>query len=114
MRWHISALAALFLLNAGAAHAHAHLQGSSPADRSTLEQAPGHLTLQFNEPVHLTALSIQASGGAPGKLGPLPAEAEKAFSIPLPALPPGIYTVNWRVASDDGHIMPGALTFSIR
>lgn len=114
MRRYAFALATLVLLNAGPALAHAHLHGSTPANRSTVSQAPDHLLLQFNEPVRLTALNLQAGGGTRSKLGPLPAAARKEFSIPLPALAPGAYTVRWRVASDDGHIMSDTLTFTIR
>lgn len=114
MKRYAPVLAALLLLSAGPAWTHAHLQGSNPADHSTLGQAPDRLALQFNESVHLTALDLRAGGAAAGKLGPLPAAAAREFSIPLPALPPGTYTVGWRVASDDGHIMSGTLTFTLR
>lgn len=114
MRRYAPALAALLLLGSGPAWSHAHLQASSPADHSTLAQAPDHLALRFNEPVHLTALGLQAGGAAAGKLGPLPAAVAREFSVPLPALAPGTYTVSWRAASDDGHIMSGTLTFTLR
>lgn len=104
----------LLLLDTGPALAHAHLRGSNPANHSTLSQAPDHLRLQFNEPVRLTALSLEAGGGAPSKLGPLPTVAAAEFSIPLPALAPGGYTVRWRAASDDGHIMSDSLSFTVR
>jgi methionine-rich copper-binding protein CopC len=35
------------------------------------------------------------------------------FSVPLPALAAGVYTVSWRTMSQDGHVMPGAVRFTV-
>jgi copper resistance protein C len=95
------------------AAAHSHLQKTEPADGATLQAAPHEFRLSFAEPVKLTALSLQKDQEAVQKL-PLPGTtAEKQFSLPAPTLAPGHYQLSWRALSDDGHVMPGKLSFTI-
>lgn len=110
----LSLLSGLALVMFGiAAHAHAHLQKSSPADNSVITTAPSNLVLHFSEAGRLTVLSIQKGDEPPQNLKPLPATSAQQISVPLPALTPGSYAVSWRVLSDDGHVMAGALHFTL-
>jgi methionine-rich copper-binding protein CopC len=106
------ALAVALLLCSGAACAHAHLMASTPAAGAQLTAAPRQLTLEFSEPAQLTALSIGKAGEAPLKLT-APSAAASRISIALPALTPGTWTVRLRALSADGHLMPGAVTFTL-
>ena len=110
----LSLLSGLALVAIGAtANAHAHLQKSSPADDSVIATSPSNLVLNFSEAARLTALSIQKGEEPKQDLKPLPTTAARQVSIPLPPLTPGTYSVNWRVVSDDGHVMGGALHFTL-
>jgi len=95
------------------ADAHAQLQKSSPADNSVITTSPPSLVLNFSEAARLTVLSIQKGSEPEQKLKPLPTAAAQQISVPLPPLTPGTYSVNWRVVSDDGHVMAGALHFTL-
>jgi methionine-rich copper-binding protein CopC len=95
------------------AHAHAHLQRSSPADNSVITASPPNLELHFSEAARLTALSIQKGEGPKQNLTPLPTTAAPQVTVPLPPLTPGTYLVVWRVISDDGHVMAGTLHFTL-
>jgi methionine-rich copper-binding protein CopC len=95
------------------ADAHAHLQKSSPADNSVITTSPSNLVLNFSEAARLTALSIQKDSEPAQSLKPLPTAAAQQISVPLPQLTPGTYSVSWRVLSDDGHVMAGALHFTL-
>ena len=95
------------------AFAHTHLQKSVPANGSVLSTAPENFVLTFAEPARLTALSLQKGSETPQKLTPLPSAAAREMSIPAPRLTPGKYVLSWRVVSDDGHVMPGKLSFTI-
>jgi methionine-rich copper-binding protein CopC len=95
------------------ANAHAHLQKSSPADNSVITTSPPNLVLNFSEAARLTALSIQKGSEPEQKVKPLPTAVAQQISVPLPPLTAGIYAVNWRVVSEDGHMMAGALHFTI-
>ena len=96
-----------------AASAHAHLQKSSPADNGVITASPSNLVLNFSEAVRLTALSIQKNSEPVQNLKPLPTAAAQQISVPVPQLTPGTYSVSWRVLSDDGHVMAGALHFTL-
>jgi len=101
-------------LAASPSWSHAKLQNSTPADNTELSQAPKMLTLNFSETAQLARLVV--AGG--GKEISLPidktAKASQSFTLPLPQLVPGKYTVHWTaVAADDGHITRGSFAFSI-
>ncbi|HEX4025013.1 MAG TPA: copper resistance CopC family protein [Steroidobacteraceae bacterium] len=95
------------------AAAHARLQQAVPADGSVVGSAPGDLMLTFSERAHLTQLSIQRQGEPHARrIVALPADVSTHFTVALPALAPGLYTVSYRVVSaDDGHISSGTLRF---
>ena len=110
----LSLLSGIALVAIGVtADAHAHLLKSSPADNSTITTSPPNLMLNFSEAARMTALSIQKGDEPKQDLKPLPTTAAQQVSIPLPPLTPGTYSVIWRVVSDDGHVMGGALHFTL-
>jgi len=95
------------------AYAHAHLKKSTPADGSTITTSPPNVVLTLSEPARLTGAWIQKDGAAKQKLGSLPDKPSAEISVALPALTPGAYVVSWRAISDDGHVMPGAIHFTL-
>jgi methionine-rich copper-binding protein CopC len=110
----LSLMSGLVLVAFGVtANAHAHLQKSTPADNSVITTSPSNLVLNFSEAARLTTLSIQRGNETQQNLKPLPTSAAQQISVPLPPLTPGTYSVNWRVVSDDGHVMAGALHFTL-
>lgn len=109
-----SLLSGIVLLTfAVTADAHAHLLRSIPADNSVVAASPASLVLNFSEAAQLTALSIQKGHDPEHKLKLLPGGAAAQISVPLPPLTPGAYTVSWRVLSADGHVVSGALRFTL-
>jgi methionine-rich copper-binding protein CopC len=111
----LTLLSGLALLMFGmTAGAHAHLQKASPADNSVVTTSPPNLVLNFSEPARLTVLSIQKGSEPKQDLKPLPTNAAQQITIPLPPLTPGTYLVTWRAVSDDGHVMPGSLHFTLK
>lgn len=101
-------------LSIGIAAAHAHLKQTVPADGSVLRASPPQLTLTFSEPARLTALWVEPQGGARQKVAPLPETAAAEVTVALPPLKPGKYVIAWRVISDDGHVVPGQLHFTLQ
>jgi copper transport protein len=95
------------------AFAHARLVKADPADGSTVKAAPTKFVLTFGEPAKLTALSLQKDAEPAKKIGPLPAAASAEISVPAPKMEPGKYVLSWRVVGDDGHVLPGKLTFTV-
>ena len=102
------------LVAAGPCMAHAKLQNSTPANNAHLTEAPKTLTLKFSESAQLAVLKLVRDGNEV----PVPldksAKASQTFTLTLPALLPGNYTVQWTaVAADDGHVTKGSFVFSI-
>lgn len=93
--------------------AHTHLVKAVPANGSTVHPPLPQFVLTFAEPAKLTTLSLQKDAEPARKLGPLPTAAAAQISIPAPSLAAGKYVLSWRAASDDGHVMPGKVTFTV-
>lgn len=97
----------------GLAHAHAHLERSTPADGSTVKVAPAALEMRFSEPARLTALWIQRDREPRQAIKDLPTSTDRVLRVALPTLVPGVYGVSWRAVSADGHITSGTVRFTI-
>lgn len=108
-------LAGLLLLVCltGEASAHASLAFSEPRDGTVLAEAPKAVQLRFNESVTAGAVNlIDAAGRLRGDA--IVDAKDEAITITLPAgLPQGTQIVSYRVISEDGHPVTGAITFSI-
>ncbi len=98
---------------AGAASAHAELESMSPAVGSVVTEAPTQVVLTFGEDVQAlgTSVVVLDPKGASVQDGDVAIEGVRATQ-PLKALAePGIYHVNFRVVSADGHVVTGSETF---
>ncbi len=105
-------IAAALLSLTAVAQAHTHLKEATPADKSVVNAAPTNVVLKFSEAAKVTALTLHKDGEADQKLTASPDTASAQVTAALPKLSPGKYAVNWRVVSDDGHIMSGKLSFT--
>lgn len=97
------------------AAAHADFTSSTPADGSTVDEAPSEISLQFTEDIDLQSDGIRLldADGTPVALGPATADDATA-TVPIEAeLERGSYVVAWRAVSADGHPIRGAFTFSV-
>jgi methionine-rich copper-binding protein CopC len=103
------------ILSATSAAAHVSLISSAPADGSTPAEAPRAVRLTFSESVLKRFASIAVTGPAGQRVdNGKPNVAGAVVSVPLqPLTVPGHYTVGWRVVSEDGHPVAGALRFNI-
>jgi len=106
-------LCVVSLLFAATAYAHAHLEKSTPAEKSVLAALPESIVLNFSQAVRLTALSIERGDGTSEPIAPLPAEAGTTLAVVAPALPAGEYVIAWRALSKDNHVMSGKIHFTV-
>ena len=102
----------LALMLAISAQAHTHLKSATPAEGSTVKSAE-QITLTFSEKATVTALTLQKEGGDERKLTPPAEGAADHVKVAAGKLEPGKYTLNWRVVSDDKHVMSGKLHFTV-
>lgn len=105
---------ALGLLVACGVFAHNKLLSTAPADQGTLQQSPASVDLSFNDATYLESVVLLDADGQPVALDfTVPAELSAQFSIPVPALAPGRYTVKWAVEGSDTHKLSGEFSFSV-
>ena len=93
-----------------AVHAHSVFKQSQPQNGATLDTPPPEFSMEFSDNIRLTAVTMDGQSIA------LPEQDGFAatFSVPLPEIAPGAYSLEWRGLSVDGHVMKGAVTFSVQ
>jgi methionine-rich copper-binding protein CopC len=127
--WHCLALAALvvahvFLTSPRAALAHARLVRSTPANQARLAAPPERVELWFSELLEDGFNSVEVVRAAEVAAKPRTNLARGApavdrddrtrMTVPVQALGPGDYAVEWRVLSRDGHRVAGRFTFRVQ
>ncbi len=98
--------------------AHAVLTRSTPPSRATLSAPPERVQLWFNErlePAYSSA-SVWSAAGAQVDRGDARVSPEdpKSLFVSLPPVGPGVYTVQYRVLSVDGHVVEARFSFTVR
>jgi copper resistance protein C len=99
------------------ARAHAALVRSVPGSRSVLTQAPMSLDLCFNEAVELkfSSVTLEDAKGTTVLLGELQAGSDpKCIKAPIRTIGSGVFTVHYRVLSQDGHVVEYGYQFSVK
>jgi copper resistance protein C len=111
----------LVLILAGSpllAQAHAILVRSQPAKDDTVNPAPKQIDLWFNDAVRgeYKALAVIDSSGKRVDNHDVAQELTDGSHIyaTVAALPPGKYTVRYRVVSQDTHIVTGKFDFTVK
>ncbi|MEU8001909.1 copper resistance protein CopC [Catellatospora sp. NPDC049111] len=96
------------------AYAHANLTSTDPAEGAVLQTSPDRILFTFDEAVRGVPGGVQVFGpqGEPVAATPTVEGSELAVALAAP-LGNGTTVITWRVVSDDGHPISGALTFSV-
>lgn len=113
----LAAVLVMFAIGAGAPTASAHtvLTATDPAADSTVSSGPTRVTATFNEALQPTfaAMTVVGPDGNLWSDGDA-AVNDATVTVPLrPLGPAGRYTVNYRVTSDDGHVVTGSWSFTV-
>ena len=93
------------------------LQRAEPRVESTLKRAPDEVKLYFSERLEpaYSAVRVLNDGGA--QVDRRDSRVDRAnpalLRATLPPLPPGTYTVRWRVLSIDADVTEGTFTFRL-
>ncbi|RLK61292.1 copper resistance CopC family protein [Actinokineospora cianjurensis] len=97
------------------ASAHAELKSSDPAKGATVAQVPTKVTLTFTDTVTTVVDSVSVSGPDSVRwVVGTPEVAGAVVTVPVtPVGPAGAYQIEYRVNSDDGHIVSGAVDFTM-
>ena len=112
MKKSISMLAALVLL-APSALAHSKAKKTTPGNETTV-QAVEAIEIRFDDPMRVTAIALK------GPDGDMAIERETGLdpvtefrALPPDLMPAGVYQVDWRGLSSDGHPMQGSFSFTV-
>lgn len=107
---------AAVLLTAAPAAAHTVLTGSDPAADTTLDAGPARVTATFNEDLQPTfaAVTVVGPDGNLWSQGDTVVQGPTASVGVRPLGPSGRYTVNYRVTSNDGHVVSGSWSFTVQ
>jgi len=102
------------LVNPTPAFAHADVQVSSPRNGAELSVAPRKVVITFTEAVTLDSVAPRLVDGAGRTVPSTTVMAGTVLTItPAKALASGITSATWKVISDDGHPISGALAFTV-
>ena len=91
---------------------------AEPARRAVLTRPPAQVRLWFNEEIEKDYASLTVLDGAKAAVTDakpaIAADDPKAIVLTLPELPPGKYTVKFRVLSVDGHVVDTSYDFTVK
>ena len=112
----VTAVVAALMAGAAPAGAHAMLEHASPPVGGQVAASPATLDLSFSEGVvpRFSHVDVLGPSGQAVRTGPPRSEKNgRDLIVPLPPLPPGQYTVVWRVTSQDTHRTEGRFRFTV-
>ncbi|MBE0338013.1 copper resistance protein CopC [Paenibacillus sp. 28ISP30-2] len=108
----------LLLLFPHLSWAHAFIVESSPTENQVLDKPPSQVKITFNENLQSAFMSMKVTDETGKRVDTgkarLNPEHEDTMEIKLiPGMKSGIYTVNWRALSADGHPVNGVIPFQV-
>lgn len=108
-------LAILALAAAPVASAHATRIAVDPVENAALTTGPTQVSATFNEPLQTTfaAMTVVGPDGNLWSTGDPRIQGAVCSVSVRPLGPVGIYTVNYRVTSADGHVVGGSWSFRL-
>jgi copper resistance protein C len=102
------------LATAAPAQAHTTLTWSDPKKGTTVTASPAQLRLTFGDPVRFPGVVLTDAKGGHHESGKASAVDNHVVEKVAGVLPPGVYTVGWRVVAEDGHPVTGKFTFTMK
>jgi methionine-rich copper-binding protein CopC len=99
-----------------AASAHSFPEQETPPAGATLTEPPTQVTIKYDAPIEklFASLEVLNSAGQNETVGkPEVSPDGWNLSVPVNKLPPGEYTVQWRVVCIDTHHTQGSYSFTV-
>ena len=93
---------------------HAMMAGTTmPEDGAVLEASPDHIMIQFGHAMTPQMVRLTTLTGEVIDLDLGDRAATEHLMLAVPALQPDDYTVDWRAAGADDHVMSGNFSFTV-
>ncbi|MGI5159819.1 copper resistance CopC family protein [Microbispora sp. CA-102843] len=108
----LAALLAALLLCAAPAQAHTSLKSSDPQKNAQVK-ALQKVTLEFADSVQFPVVVVRGEDGKRYEKGAPVVDGPKVTEAVTEPVPPGRYTIAWRVVSPDGHPLEGEIPFTV-
>lgn len=100
------------------ASAHVFFERAEPRVGSVIEAPPPMITIWFDGQIEPAFSTVVVTDAAERRVdredARVGADDPMRLAVSLPPLPPGIYTVVWRVVALDGHPTEGRFTFTVK
>jgi copper resistance protein C len=111
----LATIVLLLAFGAPAAVAHAFLDHASPLVGSTVASSPNEVRMWFTQSLEprFSGAQLRGPGGKVLGSGSVDGGDPKQMVIPVHGLPPGRYTVRWKVLSVDTHRTEGSFSFEV-
>ena len=108
-------LAGLLALATTPVLAHSAVDATAPENGAVLAQAPPNIVLTFAKPIRLTRVRMthDAGNAIDLDLGGQTAFASR-FELPLKDMGSGLYRIEWRGLSEDGHAARRTFAFRVQ
>jgi len=105
----------VWLAQAGVAAGHALLLDSEPRNNEIAPTTLSRILLRFNSRLEpgLSRLWIVTPDGQRVRLSVTSDGAPNRLTAPVPHLAAGVYTLEWKVLSADGHVTEGGFRFRV-
>ncbi|WP_136684832.1 copper resistance CopC/CopD family protein [Falsirhodobacter xinxiangensis] len=103
----------LLVLCSGAAHGHAALMETDPADGAILDAGPDAVNLHFDSPVRPLVARVTKPDGTTHTLPAATLQGNAVSWALRPLQQQGSHLISWRVTAEDGHPLAGGTLFSI-
>src|SRR5579872_1160698 len=108
------ATTSLLVLTPLAASAHAFLDHAEPRVGNTVAAAPREVKLWFTQKLEQAFSMVEVTDGSGQRVDSGKSRVNgNEIAVPVRALTPGTYRVNWRVLSVDTHSTDGNFTFTV-
>jgi hypothetical protein len=106
----------IFAAIGGTAYAHSFPASERPAAGQTVAGSLAQVVITYDAPIEklFAALEVDNAAGVNQASGPPAVSPDgSTLSVPVAHLPPGDYTVKWRVVCVDTHHTEGSYSFSV-
>ena len=112
----LAVLLAAAALGAASAPAFAHggMVETSIENKASFAHNPADFKIEFEHDSAITSVILMTADNKMIALDFKPTKTMgKNFTVPLPTLAAGGYTLSWKSVAKDGHAMPGAVKFTV-
>ncbi len=110
----LAVLVAAATLATAPAFAHGGMVETSIENNARFAHNPTDFKIEFEHDSMITSIILMTADNKHIALDYKPTKTlGKAFTMPLPQLAAGGYTLSWKTVAKDGHAMPGAVKFTV-